>query len=60
MAQKKIINEIAFPEKPLQADIRCSELEKKFPESPEPFRSGVQRGFNSAKYKINTEKNRNL
>ena len=30
MAQKKIINECAFPEKLLQADIRCSEREKKF------------------------------
>ena len=30
---KKINNDIAFPEKPLQADISCSELEKKFPES---------------------------
>ena len=34
MAQKKIINEIAFPEKHLQADISCSEVEKKFPEWP--------------------------
>ena len=30
---KKIMNEIAFPEKPLQADISGFELQKKFPES---------------------------
>ena len=34
MTQKKIINEIAFPEKPLQADLPCCEVEQKFPESP--------------------------
>ena len=30
---KKIMNDIAFPEKPLQADIQCSKLEKNFPET---------------------------
>ena len=31
---KKIMNDIAFPEKPLQADIQCSKLEIKFLEPP--------------------------